>query len=345
MASASSASRTPDHKPALAVFAALGSAWVFVLVTLGAFTTSIGAGMAFPDWPLSNGSINPEGWLRDVAMFAEHSHRLTGMVMGFLTIGLVVWLWRREERAWLRQLAGWALVIVVIQGILGGKRVTLDAIAVPGFEMSLGQMLRIPHGILAQVYVCILIAVAVACSRAWIERSVPVGARVRQLGIVCVALVVLQLVIAATMRHNGAGLSIYTFPYSTADHRWLPVDWDFRVAIHFAHRAMAVVLAVALTAFAVVVHRDRGATPAMRAGAATLVALLVLQIVLGAQIIWTMRKPEMTTGHVVVGALTLAVTFWLTWFAHRDALEKPAAPNAPRAAVPAREAPAPLSRA
>ena len=65
MASASSASRTSAYKPALAVFAAFGGAWVFVLVTLGAFTTSIGAGMAFPDWPLSNGSINPEGWLRD----------------------------------------------------------------------------------------------------------------------------------------------------------------------------------------------------------------------------------------------------------------------------------------
>jgi cytochrome c oxidase assembly protein subunit 15 len=59
----------------------------------------------------------------------------------------------------------------------------------------------------------------------------------------------------------------------------------------------------------------------MKAGAATLVLLLGLQILLGAQIIWTMRKPEMTTGHVVVGALTLAVTFWLTWIAHRDRLE------------------------
>ena len=34
-----------------------------------------------------------------------------------------------------------------------------------------------------------------------------------------------------------------------------------------------------------------------------------------------MRRPEMTTGHVVVGALTLADTFWLTWLAHRDIVE------------------------
>ena len=54
------------------------------------------------------------------------------------------------------------------------------------------------------------------------------------------------------------------------------------------------------------------------------VTLLVLQILLGAMVIWTLRRPEMTTAHVVIGALTLAVTFWLTWFAHRDRLDGPA---------------------
>src|ERR1051325_8675950 len=111
MATASQSRRTSAHKPALAVFAAIGSVWVFLLVTLGAFTTSIGAGMAFPDWPLSNGSINPHGWLENVSMFAEHSHRLTGMMMGLITIGIVIWLHRREERAWLRHLSLWALGI------------------------------------------------------------------------------------------------------------------------------------------------------------------------------------------------------------------------------------------
>src|SRR5262245_60753123 len=170
MAIASSSRRTSAHKPALAVFAMLGSTWVFLLVTLGAFTTSIGAGMAFPDWPLSNGSINPEGWLQDISKFAEHSHRLSGMIMGLTTIGLAIWLWRREARGWLRQLGFWAVGIVLLQGIIGGQRVTLNAIDVPWFHMSLGEILRIPHGILAQIFVCVLIGIAVACSRSWIER-------------------------------------------------------------------------------------------------------------------------------------------------------------------------------
>ncbi|MBI4624253.1 MAG: COX15/CtaA family protein [Verrucomicrobia bacterium] len=323
---AATSRRTAAYKPALAIFAALGSAWVFVLVTLGAFTTSIGAGMAFPDWPLSNGSVNPEGWLDNLSMFAEHSHRLSATMMGLITIGLAGWLWRTEARAWLRQLSLWALVIVIVQGVIGGTRVVFDPLHVPGFEMSLGQMLRIPHGVLAQVYVCLLVAVAVGCSKSWIERPAPFNAFVRQAALACCLLLLIQLIIAVIMRHNGAGLAIRTFPYSTPEGHWLPAAWDFRVAIHFAHRAMAAVLAVALTGFAFVIRRHRDSTRGMRAAASALLSLLVLQILLGMEIIATFRRADVTTGHVVVGALTFTVTFWLTWRVHRDAIEGPSHP-------------------
>src|SRR5436305_15024186 len=101
--------RTSAYKPALALFTALGGAWVFVLVTLGAFTTSIGAGMAFPDWPLSNGSLNPIGWLDNLSYFAEHSHRLSAGLMSTITVVLAFWIWRVEARAWLRKLAWFAV--------------------------------------------------------------------------------------------------------------------------------------------------------------------------------------------------------------------------------------------
>jgi heme a synthase len=73
--------------------------------------------------------------------------------------------------------------------------------------------------------------------------------------------------------------------------------------------------------FSWAIRRDRGANMLMRAGASALISLLVLQILLGWMIIETRRRPEMTTAHVVVGALTLAVTFWITWLAHRDSIE------------------------
>ncbi len=325
-ASTGSAPAPAAYRPALAWFAAAAAAWVYLVVTMGAFTTSIGAGMAFPDWPLSNGSINPEGWLRDIYMFAEHSHRLFGMVMGLLAISTAVWLQKREPRAWVRRLGWTALAIVVVQGVIGGKRVLLDSIAVPGFDLTLGQMLTIPHGILAQVYVCVLLAVAVSQSRAWLagaEKHVP--SALRRAAIALVLLVTAQLVIAAVMRHNMAGLAIPSFPHSTREGGWLPAAWDFRVAIHFTHRAMALVLTAAILALAVAVWRQAAASAGLRRLAAALVLLLGVQICLGAATVLTYRDPYYTTGHVIVGALTLATAFLLALWMHRPLRASPAA--------------------
>ncbi len=317
-------SRTSTYKPGLAWFAAVGSAWVFVLVALGAFTTTIGAGMAFADWPLSNGSVNPHGWLTEIDKFAEHSHRLSGMVMGLITLILAVWLHRAESRAWLRRLGWWALAIVIVQGVLGGTRVLFDGLAVPGFEMSLGQMLRIPHGVLAQVYVCVLFAIAAGVSRPWMDNTLgAASARLRRLGWWCVALLFVQLTIAATMRHNQAGMAIPTFPCSTPEGALLPATWDYRVALQFAHRVVAALIGIAIAAYGHILWRERTLHPLVRGGGLVLVALVTTQILLGAQIIWTGRSITMTTGHVVVGALTLAVTFLVVFLTRRDSIEGP----------------------
>ncbi len=314
--------RSSQYRPGLAIFATIGSVWVFVLVTLGAFTTSIGAGMAFSDWPLSNGSLNPHGWLQNLSMFAEHSHRLSAGLMSTIMIVLAVWIWRADDRAWLRKLAWFGVGLVLAQAVVGGLRVLLDRFEIDQIQTSVGRLFAMLHACLAQLFVCTLIAIAVACTRGWRERPLPVSDRVRRIGIICCGLLFLQLAIAAVVRHTGAWTSILTFPYSTPDGHWLPAAWNFRVAVHFAHRVMAGILAIALPVFVFVIRRDRASTLSMRAAASALLSLLVLQILLGAEIILTLHQAEMTTGHVLVGALTLATTFWLTWVAHRDRIER-----------------------
>ena len=318
--------RTSAYKPAVAWFAYLGSAWVFVLVALGAFTTSIGAGMAFLDWPLSNGSVNPAGWLTEIDKFAEHSHRLSASVMSAVTVILAAWLWRTEERAWLRKLALFAVALVLTQAVVGGLRVLFDRLHIEMVDTSLGRLFAMLHACLAQLFACSLIAIAVSLTRGWLTRTVPVACALRRAGTVCCALIFCQLAIAAVMRHSFAGMAIPTFPASAPDGSLLPPAWNFRVGIHFAHRCMAVVLSVALVWFAVKIWFDRGASLLMRCGASVLVSLLAFQLLLGAWIIWSQRSAAMTTGHVLVGAATLVTTFSLTWLAHRDVIEKTAAP-------------------
>jgi heme a synthase len=318
--------RTPSYKPGLAWFAALGSGWVFVLVALGAFTTSIGAGMAFADWPLSNGSVNPHGWLTEIDKFAEHSHRLSASVMSAVTIILAVWLWCTESRGWLRKLALFAVALVLFQAVVGGLRVLLDRRHIDLVDTSVGRLFAMLHAFLAQAFVCTLFAIAAACSRPWIERNggwrVEASSRVCRLGGWCVALILLQLSIAAVVRHSFAGLAIPTFPFSTPEGSLLPTNWDFRVAIHFAHRVMALLISAMILIYGHFMSREPGAPPFLRWSGVLLACLIALQVYLGAQIIWTGRSVYMTTGHVIVGALTLAVTFGVAFFSHRGSIER-----------------------
>jgi cytochrome c oxidase assembly protein subunit 15 len=329
----SAPSSGPAYQPALAWFTAIAGAWVFVLVMLGAFTTSIGAGMVFPDWPLSNGSINPAGWLTDLAMFAEHSHRLSAGVMSLLTVAMAVFMHRRESRPWLRRLAVFAVALVFAQALVGGLRVLLDHLHIETVNTSVGRIFAMAHACLAQIYICTLLALVLPVTRPWIERPAAgaAGARIpwRGLAVGCVVLLVLQLAIAAVMRHSFAGLAIPTFPWSTPAGDVLPADWNFRVGIHFAHRAMAVVLSVAIIWLAIRIHRDPAAGRAARQVSLGLCVLLVVQIVLGAASVLTYRHAYATTAHVLVGALMLASCFGLAWWSYRDAIDVRASSTSP----------------
>jgi cytochrome c oxidase assembly protein subunit 15 len=328
--------RSPDHQPALAWFAAFATACVPVLpVLLGAFTTSIGAGMIYETWPFSNGSLNPPGWLRDPAQCAEHSHRLSAGFVGLLTLALAGWVWLADARGWLRRLALGAAGLVLVQALVGGLRVLLDDRHLDLLTPSVGRLFAMLHACLAQVFFCALLAVALGLSRPWMRgRRAPSGLAARRLGLVCCGLLLAQLVAAAVMRHVFAGLAIPTFPLATAAWHVFPQEWSFNVALNFLHtRVLAGLLCVLLPWFVLEIWRDRASGLGMRGAAAGLLTLLLAQVALGASVIWYARQPHVTTAHVVVGATTLAVAFGLTWWAHREVIEQPAALAA--AATPA----------
>jgi cytochrome c oxidase assembly protein subunit 15 len=134
-------------------------------------------------------------------------------------------------------------------------------------------------------------------------------------------LLFVQLTVAATMRHNYAGMAIPTFPYSTPDHAWLPATWDYRVALQFTHRVVAALIGLGVLAYGHLLWRDKSLAAPLRAASFLLVALIAGQVTLGAEIIWTGRSIVMTTGHVVLGALTLATTFLVVFLTRRDTVE------------------------
>jgi heme A synthase len=111
----------------LSRFAKLVVVATFWLIFIGGHTTTTGAGMAFPDWPLSHGSVNPHGWWDDMMMRLEHGHRWTAGPVGILIGALCAWVWRSK---WSVPLA---LLSAAVSGILAhliAKTVTTTQIAV-----------------------------------------------------------------------------------------------------------------------------------------------------------------------------------------------------------------------
>jgi cytochrome c oxidase assembly protein subunit 15 len=68
-------------------------ALVFCLIFVGALVTSWQAGMAVPDWPLSFGSLNPDGWWANFMVRLEHGHRLLAAFVGLATGILCAAVW------------------------------------------------------------------------------------------------------------------------------------------------------------------------------------------------------------------------------------------------------------
>ena len=220
-----SESRWPHRVAILAALAAL------LPVTLGALTTTQGAGMAFPDWPTSDGHGMLEyPWLSSVGdKFLEHGHRLAGVLIGATALLLALVLWGLESRAWVRKLGWGLLTAVVLQGVLGGIRVRYNS-----------TWLAFVHGSTAPLVYCLTWLIACVTSRGWLTARVPVaeqapGRGLKWLAIGTWLLVYSQYVLGGLVRHHGLavrehlifavlaalGCILLAVAAASTGHRWL----------------------------------------------------------------------------------------------------------------------------
>ena len=300
-------------------------AWLTCVVTLllicsGGMVTSKNVGLAVPDWPTTFGYnmfLFPiSKWVGGILF--EHTHRLMGSLVGFLTIILAVWLWLSEDRQWVRKLGAIALAGVILQGILGGIRVTM-----------MKDEIGIFHACVAQAFLGLLVVIALVTTNFWRRlANQPIDlqkfAALKAVAIAITVAIYVQLALGATMRHQHRDLSILDFP--TANGAWIPDTsaaalaklnaWRdarglsdvtaFQTWLQMTHRFLAFIIAIAVIAFALCVWRAAPRFAALKKLSILWVALVICQISLGAWTIWSNKAADVATAHVALGAVMLS---------------------------------------
>ena len=268
------------------------------LLFVGALVTSKGVGLAVPDWPTTFGhNMFLFPWAGMVGgVFYEHGHRLVASGVGFLTLVLAVCLWLKETRAWVRWLGAAALLLVTVQGVVGGLRVVL-----------LAQDFAIIHAALAQAFFGLIVAMALFTSRPWSEaRTVATAAsRWTMFPWFCLAatlLIYAQSLLGAVIRHTGTAVAL--------------------------HVLVALVVAVQIGMVVAKASRLGDEMPIFRTLSLFLGLLLMVQLALGTGsfaarflALGAAWQPgvivAVTTAHVVTGAVMFALSVVLTLWAFR----------------------------
>ena len=298
-----------------------------LLICSGGMVTSKGVGLAVPDWPTTFGYnmflFPVSKWIGGI--FFEHTHRLIASTVGFLTIILTIWLWLVEDRHWVRNLGLIALAGVILQGVLGGLRVTM-----------LRDEIGIFHACLAQAFLGLIVLIAITTTNFWrtLNRNLTVLngqvskrlVAIKTMAIATTIAIYVQLALGATMRHQHRDLAILDFP--TANGAWIPDTsagtlakinaWRdahalsdvsaFQIWLQMTHRLLAVLIGLAIILFAVRIWRLRKSSRApILSGLSILwIALVFCQLTLGAWTIWSNKAADVATAHVAVGAIMLS---------------------------------------
>jgi heme a synthase len=297
-----------------------------LLICSGGMVTSKGVGLAVPDWPTTFGYnmflFPVSRWIGGVLF--EHTHRLIASTVGFLTIILAIWLWRTEDRQTVKTLGLIAVAGVILQGVLGGLRVTM-----------LKDQMGIFHACLAQAFLGLIVLIAIVTTNSWRTSAVlNIDRRIKTVAIITTITIYVQLALGATMRHQHKDLSILDFP--TAYGAWIPntsaeavakinawrdmhalSDVDaFQIWLQMAHRFLAVVIGILVIVLCARIWRGAREIGALQRLSIIWVILFLVQFTLGAWVIWSNKAADVATTHVAVGAIMLSfgVSVWaISW--------------------------------
>lgn len=253
-----------------AVLAWTAAACTYLLIVLGAVVRITGSGMGCGDhWPLCNGRLFPP--LDDLGTLIEWSHRLLASVVSVLVaaVALVAW---RERRPGATPYV--ALGIVGVQVLLGGVTV----------KTGLTPLMVILHLAMAML----LLATLLMAARPHPLSPSPRTGRGGTAALLGLAFV--TVLFGALVANLGAASACLGFPLCNG--QLLPAG-NYLQHLHWTHRLLAYALTIYVVWWAV---RSK------RRGAWGVVALVALQVTVGAATVLLGLPGALQAAHVAVGA-------------------------------------------
>jgi heme a synthase len=287
---------TSPYNPGVHRFAVFVVAWTVLLFVAGALVTSNDAALSVPDWPKSFGTWFPSLRMLAGGAFFEHSHRVIAGGLGIFTLVLVVQIWVKDNRRWLRWFVLVAVAGIAVQAVLGGEVV----------RQLLHYWLPVIHACFGQIVFGALLALAVFTSRWWVSEQPQLADRgspsIQAVAIVNSEVIFLQVVLGAGFRHQE-----------------LPV-WP--------HIAGAFVVLAVVIWTAIALRKRFGASPELSRARVMLHAIFGIQFLLGFGAYWSrlttvgaaQPMPVMvwlTVVHTVVGALLFAFSVFIVLICYR----------------------------
>lgn len=289
--------------------AATTAVLTYLLIVLGALVRTTNSGLSCPDWPTCYGhwvplpsdleAIPNLGYTYGQVML-EWVHRLiAGVFLGPLVLVLAALAFRyRRERPGLAAWGGALLLLLLIQGALGGITV-LDRNSPWSVALHLGNALLVLT-VTLRIY---------ARAAGW--QAPAAGRQIGRLAALAWVLALLAMMSAAITAKSGASLACATWPLCNGE--LVPDLSDGGVRIHFAHRVLAAATALALIVLLARSWRARELAAEVRHLAAFAAGLVLVQVGFGALVILLEVPVWKAVLHQATGVLTFATVTLLMW--------------------------------
>ena len=308
-----------------------------VVVVLGGYTRLSDSGLGCPDWPGCFGHIAPTGNAEHYATpldvrkaWVEMVHRYLASTLGLLIVIMAALAIRaRHERGVNLKLALGLVVLVVFQGILGMLTVTwlLKPLIVTGH--LLGGLTT--FALLLWMWLSMRATDRAVDGHTVLAGNMLVesGRRARLFATLAAVALFIQIFLGGWTSSNYAAVACPDLP--RCQDQWIPeakyqdafvlwrglginyaggvLDHPARVAIHFSHRAGAVVASVLLLLAAFASFRGLGAGP--RWAGVLVVAALAAQISIAVFMVLRAFPLELAAAHNAGAALLVGATVYL----------------------------------